>query len=259
MVEHGLSFFFTVALWWLSTGVIIKLCTLPRRNVGWVLLGGAAMLAASLWGLAEGARASTPIGTYFAFLSAIGVWGWLEITFLTGCITGPRRAPCPADATGWRRFRLAVETLLYRELAVLAAAGAVIGLTWGAPNQTGTLAFLILMIMRFSAELNIFLGVPNLTDDLLPERLAYLKTYFRKRSFNMLFPVSISASSVIAAGFAQRAIGAEGAEAIGGALLFTLLSLAILEHFFMVMPIPDGVLWLWAMPGPAKPARRPLQ
>jgi putative photosynthetic complex assembly protein 2 len=64
---------------------------------------------------------------------------------------------------------------------------------------------------------------------------------------------------VIAAGFAQRAIGAEGAEAIGGALLFTLLSLAILEHFFMVMPIPDGVLWLWAMPGPAKPARRPLQ
>lgn len=255
MMQHGLSFAFTVLLWWLSTGLILKLATLPARTFAWSLLGGSLMLAASLWGIVEGAWMESATGAYLSFLSAIGIWGWLEMSFLMGLITGPRNAPCPVDATGWRRFRLALETLIYHELAILGSALSVTALTWGAPNQTGTFAFLILAVMRISAKLNIFLGVPNLTDDLLPERLHYLKSYFRKRSFNLLFPVSILGSSLVAVVLAQHALGADGAEAVGFALLFTLLALAILEHFFMIMPIPDGVLWLWAAPAPAtKPA-----
>lgn len=255
MVQHGVSFVFTVLLWWLSTGLILKLATLPARASGWGMLGGALMLVVSLYGVAASAAMTSITGTYVAFLSAVGVWGWIEMSFLTGLITGPRTMPCPADAAGWRRFRLALATLLYHELTICAGAAVVIALSWGAANQTAGFAFLILAVMRVSAKLNIFLGVPNLSDDLLPARLQHLKSYFRKRSFNALFPVSILGAGFVAAALGHRALTAEGADAIGAALLFTLLVLAILEHFFMIMPIPDGALWLWAAPAPAtKPA-----
>ena len=243
MAEHGVTFLFTVLLWWLSTGIVLIVCTLPKRTFGWSLFGGSVVLVVAVYGLACNARATSTTGAYLSFLSALGIWGWLEMSFLMGLITGPRRTPCPPDATGLRRFRLALETLLYHELAMVVAAVVVVLLTWGAPNQTGTFAFLILMVMRISAKLNIFLGVPNLTDEFLPERLSYLKSYFRTRSFNLLFPVSIGGSTLAAILLAQRALGSDGAEAVGFALLFTLLALAILEHFFMIMPLPDAALW----------------
>ena len=145
---------------------------------------------------------------------------------------------------------LATEALLYHELAIAAVALLIVSLTWGAPNQTGALAFLILFGMRLSAKLNIFLGVPNLTDELMPSRIAYLKTYFRKADRNPLFPVSIAVSTSIAALLAWRALGATagGAEAVGFTLLFALLLLAIVEHGFMVLPVRDAALWRWAMP-----------
>jgi putative photosynthetic complex assembly protein 2 len=258
MIEHGLAFGFTVLVWWVGTAAVMLTCALPRRTYVWSFLGGCGLLAVAIAGLAGNARSLSPAAAYLSFLSAVGIWGWLEMAFLMGYLTGPRRAPCPSDATGWRRFRLAVETLLYHELSILAATALVFWLTWGAPNQTGTFAFLILVVMRISAKLNIFLGVPNLADELLPERLAYLKSYFRKRSLNLFFPVSIAGASLAAIGLAVRLAGTEGGEACGAALLLTLLALAILEHVFMILPIPDSVLWDWAIPVAAtKAAQRP--
>ena len=258
MVEQALTFVFTVLMWWLSTGVILVLCALPKRTFGWSLLGGFVVLVGALAGLFVSARIVSTTSTYLSFLSAVGIWGWLEMTFLMGYVTGPRRTPCPSDAKGWRRFRLALETLLYHELSIVAAAVVVVSLTWDAPNQTGTLAFLILMVMRISAKLNIFLGVPNLTDEFLPQRLSYLKSYFRKRSFNLLFPVSILGATLMAIALVQKTFGTEGAEAVGSALLLTLIALAMLEHFFMMLPLADGALWGWAMPlgGAEKPGRK---
>ena len=46
-------------------------------------------------------------------LSAI--WGWHELSFLTGLISGPRTIACPPDASGWRRFIMATSTLVYHE------------------------------------------------------------------------------------------------------------------------------------------------
>jgi putative photosynthetic complex assembly protein 2 len=215
-------------------------------------------VAGACYGLVQTAQDTSPTGAYISFLSALAVWGWLEMSFLMGFITGPRRTGCPADAAGWRRFQLAVQALLYHELAILAAAGLLVLLTWHAPNQTGTLAFLILAAMRISAKLNIFLGVPNLTDEFLPARLAYLKSYFRTRAWNWLFPVSILGSTGVAIILARRALAADSSDAVGSALLFTLVALAILEHFFMIMPLPDAALWRWAVPASAaKPIERP--
>jgi putative photosynthetic complex assembly protein 2 len=250
MADHGLTFLSAVAMWWLSTGLILVLGALPRKTHPLSMAGATAVLAAGCYGLSQSAWDLSASGAYVAFLSALAVWGWIEMSFLMGFVTGPRTAPCPQDAKGWARFRLAMEALIYHELAIVAGAAAIIALTWGAPNQTGTLAFLILMVMRISAKLNIFLGVPNLTDEFMPAHLAYLKTYFRKRPFNALFPVSVIASSLAAGLLVLRAMAAEpgGAEAVGSVLLFTLVALAVLEHFFMVMPVRDAALWRWAMP-----------
>lgn len=257
MVGHGLSLFFAVFLWWLSTGVILMLCSLPKKTFGWSLGGFSLMLTLALYGLTESARTSSTIGTYLSFISAIGIWAWLEMSFLMGYITGPRTTACPPDARGWSRFRLALETLLYHELSIVAAGFLVVYLTWGAPNQTGTVAFLILMAMRISAKLNIFLGVPYLPDALLPDRLGYLKSYFRIRKFNPLFPISIFGACWAALALGERALANDGAIAVGWAMSFTLLSLAIIEHFFMMLPIPDRALWRWAKPfDPTDPAGR---
>jgi putative photosynthetic complex assembly protein 2 len=248
MAYFAIAFLLTVLVWWASTGAIMVLCALPRRTFKWSMGGATLVMAVAIYGLAESAWEVSNAGVYVAFLSALGIWGWIEMTFLMGYVTGPRTVPCPAGTEGWQRFRLALETLLYHELTILAAAVAIVMLTRRAPNQTGTFAFLILMAMRISAKLNIFLGVPNLTDEFLPKQLDYLKTYFRKCEFNVLFPLSVSASSLVAACLAQKALGATGSEAVAPTLLFALLALAILEHAFMVIPLPDAALWRWAVP-----------
>ena len=51
-------------------------------------------------------RQASVAGAYCAFTCALLVWGWQEIAFLLGCVTGPRRSACPHGATGWRRTRL---------------------------------------------------------------------------------------------------------------------------------------------------------
>lgn len=251
MADHGVPFLAAVLLWWSSTGAIIALCALPRRTFVWSLLAATGVAALALWGLVHSAWSDSRSGAYLAFACAIALWGWLEMAFLMGFVTGPRTTPCPTGASGWRRFRFALEALLYHELTIAASALLVVILSWGAPNQTGTLTFLVLLVMRISAKLNIFFGVPNLTDEFMPERLAYLKTYFRKANSNAFFPISISVATAAAFFLAARAIGAEAteAEAAGFTLVFTLLVLAIVEHGFMVMPLRDAALWRWAVPG----------
>lgn len=248
MGTHTMAFFLAVLVWWLSTGLLIYICALPRRTFEWRWLGGFCVLAVSTYGLLESAWDVASTGPYIAFLSALGIWACIEMSFLMGLVTGPRTSACPEGITGWARFRLAVQALLYHELMIVGAAGAVVALTWDAPNQTGTMAFLILMGMRISAKLNIFLGVPNLTDEFLPARLDYLKSYFRKSQTSLLFPVSLVGAALVAMLLAQEAFAADGAQASGFALLLALMALAILEHLFMIIPLPDAVLWRWAVP-----------
>jgi len=248
MTELSIAFLFVTLAWWLSTGVIMFLCGLHERTFGWSLFGATVVLLLAAYGIVQSAWNTSVLGAYTAFLSALACWGWIEMSFLMGLVTGPRTTVCPPGAKGWHRFILALETLIYHEIAILVAAVGVVALTWHAPNQSGTSAFLVLMAMRISAKLNIFLGVPNLTDEFLPVRLTYLKSYFRKRKFNLLFPVSVFASAFAAFTFGQRALGANSGGSTGYALLFALLVLAIVEHLFMILPLPDAALWRWAHP-----------
>jgi len=108
---------------------------------------------------------------------------------------------------------------------------------------------MILWAMRLSAKLNVFLGVPNLAEEFLPEHLHCLKSFLTKKPMNLLFPVSVTVSTLIAALLVQGALAAEAGafQATGLTLLAVLLALAILEHWFLVLPLPDAALWSWAL------------
>ncbi len=245
---------FTVFVWWFSTGAILWLDRLPKGTYRWSLLATTVVAAASLWGVHASRSAATPAGALCAFSCALGVWAWHETTFLMGLVTGPRTARCPPEARGWRRFTLAAATLIYHELALALTAGLILAMTWGAANPVAFFTFVVLLVSRLSAKFNIFLGVPNFTEEFFPDHLRYLTSYLRKSPMNALFPVSIAAGAVVAGTQAHLALGAEASAYVvtASSLLFALTALALLEHAFMVLPLPDAALWRWAMPVPAK-------
>ena len=189
------------------------------------------------------------VGAFLGFGAAVVLWGWLELSFLLGYVTGPRRVAAVAGCTPWQRFRQATQAMIHHELAILAVGGLIFGLTRHAELPTAWWAFCVLWGMRLSAKLNLFLGVPNVNEELLPPHLAYLGSYFRKRSMNLLFPLSVTASTVAATFLAWRltTVDAGSPMACALTLVLALLVLAILEHWFMVLPLPVNELWRWAL------------
>jgi putative photosynthetic complex assembly protein 2 len=249
----GSAIIYTVFLWWFSTGAILWLNRLPRRTFRWSLLAATGVAAASVWGLSRSLSDPTPSGALIAFTCALGVWAWHEMSFLMGFITGPRAAPCPPGTTGWRRFVLASSTLIYHELALALTAVALLALSWGQPNPIGAWTFAVLLVSRLSAKLNIFFGAPNFTEAFFPANLRYLTSYLRRGDVSPLFPLSVAAGAALAAMEAGVALNpSSSAFAVTGlSLLFALTALALLEHAFMVLPLPDEALWRWAVPAEA--------
>lgn len=248
MSQIALPVLFALFVWWFGTGLVLWLVRIGPRKKSLVIGGATVILVVSAFGLAASADVTTAGSAFLAFTCAILAWCWLEITFLTGLITGPRTSPCPVGASGWRRVGLAISAILYHELALLAVAGAVVALTWQAANQVGAATFLVLWIMRLSAKLNLFLGVPFLNDELLPQRLGYLKSYFARRPVTAFFPVAVTASTILATFLVGQAMAASTAfETTASLLLAALVALAVLEHWFMVVPLPVIAIWEWSM------------
>lgn len=239
---------FALLMWFIGTAAVVWLDSRPRETfrrsltiAGMVAIGAAALV----WSHAD---STTPGGAYVGFGAAIVIWGWHEMSFLMGEVAGPNRAPCPADAVGWARFRAATATVIHHELAIAATALALFAITWGAPNQAAPLTFLLLFVLRLSAKFNLYLGVPNLSDEVFPEHLAYLKSYFRTRAMNPLFPVSIAGGSGLAvwAWLAAEAAPPGSGSAASGTLLAGLAVLGVVEHLFLVLPLRDAKMFRWA-------------
>jgi putative photosynthetic complex assembly protein 2 len=250
MAEIGGPVLFALLLWWGSTGAVLFLVGLPPETFRWSMVGASLLAAVSIVGLVVLADITTVWSAYLAFTCGLGLWAWHEMSFLFGFVTGPRRVVSADGATGWRRFRHALQTLLYHELAILVTAVAIAAILWDAANQMGLWAFLLLWIMRLSAKLNIFLGVPNMNEEFLPPHLAFLRTYFKKRLMNALFPVSVTIATGVCVWLIRRGISFEASafEAASCLILAVMLALAVLEHWFLVLPVPDAALWRWAMP-----------
>ncbi len=255
-VEIALPLLFAVFVWWFSTGAILWLDRLPKKTFAWTFTAMTLIASAALVGLATGAADASPAGAYLAFACAIALWAWHEMSFLMGFILGPRREACPASATGWRRFKLAAATVIHHEIALALTAVAVVALTWNQPNQIGPLVFLLLWAMRLSAKFNLFLGARYRGEDLLPPHLIHLKSYFRHRRMNMIFPLSLAFGCALVWQLTSLALApsASAHEQVGFFLLLAMTLLAMIEHVFMFVPPPNEFLWGWAAPRPARPA-----
>ncbi len=244
---HALAALFVLAFWWLSTAVILKLVWLGRSRVRFAVFS--ALTVVALFGLARSAASSTPTAAYFAFSCALVVWGWHELTFLLGMITGPRKSPCPPHAVGAERFVAAAAVVIHHEIALAATMLLIVALTWGQPNQAGAYAFLVLWVMRLSAKLNLFLGVRNFTEKFVPVHLRYMLSYFRRARLNALMPVSVALATVVAIRLARESLFVDATPFLvaGRTLVATLIALGVLEHLFLALPVPDSVLWSWAI------------
>jgi putative photosynthetic complex assembly protein 2 len=247
----GYLFAVTIALlsWWFSTGLILLLNHLPRSTHRWSFGAASLVLVLSLACLPATSLDTSTTGAVVGFVLALLVWGWLEMGYLMGIVTGPHSAPCPAQASTRQRFFLAIATSLYHEFAVVLLAGCVLALTWGGPNQVATLTFITLWLMRWSAKLNLFLGVRNYNGQWLPEHLRYLDSYTSRRRMNPLFPVSVLLGIAVTADlFFAAATSETRFGAVGNTLVGTLVALAVLEHAFLMLPLRDAALWQWALP-----------
>lgn len=249
MADYAAPVACALFVWWFATGAILYLVRRPPSTFRWSLLAAGAVAVAALAGLFATRDQTTAAAAYLAFGCGVALWGFLELGFLTGIISGGRRHGCPAGCGGWRHFLHAVDAILHHELAILATAVVVVAITWGAPNPIGGWTFLVLWVMRQSAKLNLFFGVRNLGEEFLPPHLDYLKSYFRRRRINLLFPFSVTVPTVVAALLARAAVSDEAVpfELTGYLLVSALLALAVLEHWLMVLPLSLDRLWQWAM------------
>jgi putative photosynthetic complex assembly protein 2 len=256
MSELALAAFFAVFIWWFSTGLVLLLDRLPHGALRWGHWLSSLLAITAFIALLHTARELTVANAYCAFTCALLVWGWHELSFLSGWITGPRKTALSPGTQGWRRFVQSLRAILWHELAIAGVGVAIVAATWGQPNQVGTWTFVVLWAMRTSAKLNLFLGVRNLSEEFLPPQLVYLQSFFRRRTMNPLLPVSVLGACAVLAAMVMSAAdpSATPAQAVGLTLAGTMLALAIVEHLLLVLPIPSTALWRWALRAHSSPA-----
>ncbi|MCK2054175.1 putative photosynthetic complex assembly protein PuhE [Methylobacterium sp. 37f] len=262
MAAYALPALYAVLVWWFSTGLILLLDHRPRATHAASMVAGTAVLALALWAIGASAGDASAGGAYTAFTAALLVWGWQEMSYYMGFVSGPRTLGCPPGARGFARFRAAAATSLWHEAAIVAGGLAILALTWRQPNLFALWTYLVLWGMNLSARLNLFLGVRNLNAEFLPEHLAYLGSYLRVRAMNPLFPVSVMAAGLATGALVLAALG-EGLTAhdvAGLSILATLMALATLEHGFLMLPLPSAALWQWSLPklSPPRPLASPI-
>lgn len=248
LLACSLAALYGLFVWWFATGAILYLDGLPKRTFPASMLGMSVLAGAGLFAVYEARFDAGAVGAYHAFTGALAVWAWNEMAFLTGWITGPRRIPASANARGFKRALQATSMIIWHELAILVGFCALWVAASGGENRLALYSYGLLWAMRLSSKLNIFLGVPNAPVSFLPERLRHLASCFTERPMNVLFPIAVTIATAGLALLVQRATGAasEG-EAIAYTLLSVFMALAILEHWFLVLPWQSEKLWKWGM------------
>lgn len=255
MTDYALPALAAVLLWWAGTGAVLLLDRLPRDTSGWTFVAASLFTLAALWCIGHTASDASVSAAYAGFTCAVVFWGWHELAFLSGWLTGPRQRAATPGSGSWRRLSEAIQVLLWHELALIASGVALWWWLAGSVNPVAAWTFTLLYAMRVSAKLNLYLGVRNLALDFLPPHLLYLGSYFRQRRFNALMPVSLLAGAAMVAWLLQGAAATEGGIRVAHVLLAVLLVLALVEHLMLVLPLQPSTLWRWALRREAMAAR----
>jgi len=239
-----------VFVWWASTAAVLWFSSTRAENIPG-RLNLATLIAA--FGFALIISAPSVDGWHHPLLSfagALSVWAWVEFTFLTGLLTGTRKEHCPANINEWTRFKLAFRTINHHEYALLAALVLIALIEWMIGSGWAIAFFAVLWLMRISAKLTIFTGAPSFGLEMMPQPIAHMKSYFRNDRIGSFFWISVTLSTgVLVAGVAAFQLGMINPDQrVGMAMVLSLFALAALEHWLMILPITDSVLWTWVKP-----------
>lgn len=244
---------FALFAWWFSTGVILLAVRRADRDGGHAMLVlaglpflviGAALVVGSL-------QVMSVAAVYQGFLGALAIWGFIELVFLAGVVTGPMREVAVPGQAGADRFFRAFAALAYHEVLLVVGLFGLAIASDGALNRMALATYMVLFLARICAKLNLFYGVPRINMEFVPARLAHLKSYFTKGPITIAFPIAITVLTALLAVCAERLWSAQtDARSVGFALLTALTALALLEHWLMVVPLPDAKLWRWMLPAP---------
>ncbi len=252
-----IPFVVVTVLWFVSTGLVAMMNHRRRQSLGRSMMIASGCALTGLIMVAFTSQSEAVWAAYVSFIGGLLIWSWHEISFLTGAVAGSHRDPLPAGTRGWQRFGMATMALIHHEVALVMTAGLLLSLAAVTANPTGAFTFTLLLIFRLSSKLNIYWGVPNMSDELLPPHMAYLKSYFGPKHLRPMLVFSILAIGGLAAWFAVAAFIAPASHLLVQALLLCCLCvLAALEHLFLAIPFRDSALWNWALAGKSKPMIR---
>ena len=249
-VAFIIPFASAVLVWWVGTILLLAVTRkLYVSKIIGVMFVSAILMQLGFFGLYY--FSLHPVGSYAAygsFLSTILIWVWLESSFLVGWVTGPRKVSCSPNLRGFERAKQAFQAVLHHEIHIVVLALGIFLVTKGTENYVGFYAFLILWGMRTSSKLNLFFGVRNLYINFLPDKIAYLSTYFRQQSCNALFPFLFALAFTINLLFWNNAFMSLGtSQYVGNILLATLMTLGVLEHILMVVPFNCNRIWRFGL------------
>lgn len=237
-----------ILAWWLATGAVILAA---RRSVGhplYLVVPAAALALAGIVLALTTAGGTSVAAVYGAFFAALAIWGFHEVTFLTGHVTGPRRTPLPAGVTGRARFRLAYAAVRDHELVLFFTGLALILLLNGAANPFAWGIYALMWVMRLLTKFNVFLGAPNAISEILPARLSYLTSYFRTDRTHPFFIVSVTIiTGLFTACVYMAATSTTPGMTTGWSLMAAFALLGLIEHLFLILPVRDAALWSWAI------------
>jgi putative photosynthetic complex assembly protein 2 len=242
-----------IFVWWFSTGAILVAVRRADRlgTHGMTVFMGLPLLALGVWAVSASLADASVYGAYLGFAGALAIWGWIELAFLAGVITGPLRDECPSGLTSRERFFRAFSTLAYHELALTLGLWGLVVASAGAENRVAVATYLVLFLARILAKLNLFYGVPRINPEFVPDRLAHRNSYVRRGPVTLAFPIAITVLTALLAVCAER-LWTAGSDVtvVGFSLLTAMAALALLEHWLMVIPLPDAKLWRWMLPAP---------
>jgi putative photosynthetic complex assembly protein 2 len=265
MAELLIAVSFAIFVWWFGTGAILYLDNLAKATFRWSLIIFGGIAGAALVCVAKLGDQLTVSGAYAGFVCAICVWGWVELSFLTGVITGPNKMPwrmpvAEQPERKFQRLKMALSALLYHELLIAFFGLLIFLLSYDKQNQVAMATYLVLWVMRSSSKVNLFLGVRNWSAEFLPDHLRYMKSFFKRRAMNWLFPISITVSLICLYQLSLEVFAPQTTveQKTGLILVGALLALGLIEHLLMVVPFTANAIWKWALPAHSVPTSKTI-
>ena len=250
------SIFVVLFLWWFLTGIILY--TAKRLDLGdsktrfTVVIVTLPLFFSAWYFYFRCLDGMSYTDIFCSFIASLFIWGWVELTFLTGVVAGipllekkemGRESERERFINGFRSIALN-ECLLISCLFLMAA------LSIGKGNNFGLTTFLILYVARVSAKLNLFFGVPYINLHFLTAPLKHIATFCKVAPIGFFFIASTIMLSLMFLFLVGFTLAAESMSELqfGYLLLSTLSGLAVLEHLFMALPFKDARLWNWMLP-----------